>query len=104
MAREHSTVNHMIELYCKGNHRPEGALCQDCQELKDYAGSRLEKCPFQENKSTCLKCRVHCYEPGMRERIREVMRYSGPRMLLRHPLLTIRHILDGFGKRQGKNE
>ncbi len=31
----------------------------------------------------------------MRERIRDVMRFAGPRMPWRHPYLTLRHMLDG---------
>ena len=31
----------------------------------------------------------------MREEVREVMRHSGPRMLRRHPLLAVAHLLDG---------
>ena len=36
---------------------------------------------------------VHCYQPQMREQIRQVMRYSGPRMLLYHPVLAIWHLV-----------
>jgi hypothetical protein len=34
----------------------------------------------------------------MREAVREVMRYAGPRMALRHPILAFLHLLDGFVK------
>ena len=101
MARERSTVEHMIKLYCKGKHQPQSELCQDCRALLKYVGGRLGSCPFQDEKPTCLNCQVHCFEPEMREKIKNVMRYSGPRMLLRHPLLTLRHILDG---RSGKGK
>lgn len=101
MERERSTVEQMIRLYCKGNHgvKREGGLCQKCNELLNYSNERLDRCPYGENKPTCLKCRTHCYEPEMREKIRMVMRYSGPRMLLRHPILTLGHIIDGMMKK-----
>jgi len=38
----------------------------------------------------------------MREQIRAVMRYSGPRMLLHHPLMTFHHIWIDYKAR--KNE
>lgn len=80
--REQYVVSQMIELYCKKQHKSKnGALCKDCQELKDYAWQRSEKCPFMETKTFCSNCKVHCYKPAMREKIREVMRFSGPRML-----------------------
>lgn len=76
-------------------------LCDECRELLDYAFLRLSKCPFQENKTTCGKCPVHCYKPGMRRKIQEVMRYVGPRMILTNPVLSIRHALDGLRKEPG---
>ena len=70
-------------------------MCGACQQIMDYANLRLVRCPFQEGKTTCAKCPVHCYKPEMRARVREVMRYAGPRMLYRHPVLAVHHLLDG---------
>jgi hypothetical protein len=92
--REKRTVSSMITLYCRGRHGSTGNLCPECAELQAYALQRLEKCPFAPEKPACANCTVHCYKPGMRERIREVMRYAGPRMLLRHPYLALMHLLD----------
>lgn len=101
MAREHKTIDAMIRIYCTDHHAREGTaglLCPDCRELRDYAERRLEKCPFQERKTTCAHCPVHCYSLSMRERIRDVMRYAGPRMTFRHPVLAFFHLLDGRKK------
>ena len=97
ITRESQTVAVMIGGYCRARH--EGSeLCPECEALRDYALDRLRRCPFGEGKTTCAKCRVHCYRPEMRENIRAVMRYSGPRMLLRHPLMAARHIIDARRK------
>ncbi|HER62589.1 MAG TPA: nitrous oxide-stimulated promoter family protein [Desulfobacteraceae bacterium] len=98
MQREADTVAVMIRRYCRDKHSPNGDLCAECRELLEYAHKRLSLCPFQENKTTCGKCAVHCYKPAMRGRIREVMRYVGPRLLLTNPLLSIQHTLDGLRK------
>jgi len=98
LEREKSTVQMMIELYCKAHHRPERQLCPDCQELLEYAMTRLSHCKFQESKPTCAKCTVHCYKPEMRKRIQEIMRYSGPKMIYTHPIAAIRHLFDGMKK------
>jgi len=95
--REKKTIDVMIALYCRHNHQAK-TLCQECRNLKQYVQERLNKCPFQEGKTTCLKCPVHCYKPEMRDKIRAVMRYSGPKMIYRHPVLAIRHFLDGRRK------
>ena len=102
--REKKTIEAMIRIYCKGNHHEtEGKeLCQECSQLFEYAKMRLNKCPFQEKKTTCGKCPVHCYQPQMREQVKKVMRYSGPRMLLHHPGLAMHHAVDGFKKPKKK--
>jgi hypothetical protein len=95
--RERETIQKMLRLYCLKNHRPGGpGLCPECGQLETYAFERLQRCPFQERKSTCAKCAVHCYRRDMRERVRQMMRYAGPRMLLYHPVLAVLHLLDGF--------
>ena len=83
----------MISLYCQGNHNTQNDLCEDCAQLLQYATIRLEKCPFAENKGPCSKCTVHCYKPEMREKVRTVMRYAGPRMLKKHPILAVKHLI-----------
>jgi hypothetical protein len=98
ISRESQTVAVMISGYCR-THHSRAELCRDCIALRDYALDRLRKCPLGEGKTTCAKCPVHCYRPEMREKIRVVMRYSGPRMLYRHPLMAIRHIFDGRRKK-----
>ncbi len=95
MDREFRTFQCMLRMYCRRHHHTRRELCPECAELLDYARLRLGKCPFQERKTTCAKCPIHCYKPAMREKARAVMRYAGPRMPLRHPLLTLWHYLDG---------
>ena len=97
--REQETIQKMIFLYCRENHKPvDQGLCEECGALLDYSLERLHRCPFGENKSTCAKCTIHCYRPAMREKVRQVMRYAGPRMLFHHPYLAVMHLLDGLRK------
>jgi hypothetical protein len=98
MSREKKTIEIMIRLYCHDRHATKSSLCKYCEELLDYAGARLAKCPFQNGKPTCAKCAIHCYSPIMREKVREVMCYAGPRMSYRHPILALLHLLDGRRK------
>ena len=98
IARERKTISIMIRMYCLAHHQPDGGLCTECAELEAYALERIDKCPFGWKKPTCANCPIHCYKPEMRERVRQVMRYAGPRMLLRHPSLAILHLIDGWRK------
>lgn len=91
--REKAMVSEMIALYCRKSHRTE-ELCPDCAALADYARQRSDKCPFMESKTFCSNCTVHCYRPEMREKIRAVMRFSGPRMIFHHPVAAVRHLIE----------
>ncbi len=94
LERERHTIEVMIGIYCRGHHRPQDVLCAECQQLFAYAMQRIDKCPFKEDKPTCAKCPIHCYKSAMREQVRQVMRYAGPRMLVYHPLLAVMHYAD----------
>lgn len=94
IAQEKRTIEMMLRIYCQGHHGTEKELCTDCRKLLDYAHRRLDHCKFGEKKSTCGKCKTHCYKPDMREKIIEVMKYSGPRMIFIHPVAAVRHLLD----------
>jgi len=98
LEREGATLQMMLKHYCKDHHHSARVLCIECQELSDYALTRLTSCKFGESKPTCGKCTVHCYKPVMRQRIIKMMRYSGPRMLFVHPMIAIRHLIDGLKK------
>lgn len=94
--REKQVVQLMIRLYCKKLHGTQKGLCPECRELAEYAVMRSDRCPFMETKTFCSNCRVHCYKPEMREKIREVMRFSGPRKLLHHPVMAVRHVMESW--------
>lgn len=92
--REKAMVSQMIALYCKKQHHTKQGLCPDCAALDAYARQRSDHCPFMETKTFCSNCKVHCYKHEMREKIRQVMRFSGPRMLFHHPIAAIRHVME----------
>jgi hypothetical protein len=74
--REKVTIEKMISYYCKRKHKTSGAgLCEECTDLLAYAHGRLDN------------------KPSMRDIIRNVMRFSGPRMMIRSPIEWIRHSL-----------
>ena len=93
--QEKQVVGLMIELYCHGHHGTRGhTLCPDCEALRNYADARVDQCPHMETKTFCSACKTHCYKPQMREAIRQVMRWSGPRMIFHHPVLAVRHLIE----------
>lgn len=99
--REKKTVALMIKLYCRKKHGTKNEICPECKALSEYAAMRSDKCPFMESKTFCSNCKVHCYKPDMREKIREVMRFSGPRMILYHPIMAVRHVIESKKEKKG---
>lgn len=102
--REMRTVRSMIAIYCRAQHGTRrGELCAECRELSDYVDARIERCPVIDTKTFCSSCEVHCYSPAKRTKIREVMRFAGPRMLFYDPIGALRHVADTLrAKRQRK--
>jgi hypothetical protein len=92
--REKVTVNRMINLYCSKVHKHKNGLCEDCSRLASYTEFRTDKCRFGTEKPVCNECPVHCYNPEMRKKIREVMQNAGPRMMFSHPYLAFMHVID----------
>lgn len=90
--REKKTIALMINIYCKKKHKSKDGLCEECQELLNYANTRLSNCKFGEEKTTCGKCPIHCYKKDMRNKVKEVMKFSGPRLILYNPIEVIRHL------------
>ncbi len=97
LAREWKTVTAMIHIYCRDQHG--AGLCPECQDLTRYVRLRLDHCRFGQEKPTCARCPVHCYQRERRETIKAVMRYAGPRMVWEHPWLSLCHLLDGWFRR-----
>ena len=92
IAREKRTVEAMVLLYCADHHEPAGRLCPECRDLLAYSHARLDGCRYGEQKPTCKACPTHCYRRDRREAMQVVMRYAGPRMILRHPWLALVHM------------
>jgi predicted amidophosphoribosyltransferase len=98
LERERRTIEAMLRVYCRDLHHSPDDLCANCRSLLDYATHRLDRCPFGGDKPTCAKGPIHCYGAEPREQVRQVMRYAGPKLLWRHPILTLLHFADAWRK------
>lgn len=75
--RDEKILRRFIGVYCRENHgRDIDNLCPDCAELLSYALKRNEKCPL-DPKPQCKDCKIHCYKPAMRAKMKQVMKFSG---------------------------
>ena len=89
---EKKTVTAMVRIYCAEHHGRPDDLCATCTSLLRYSHARLDACPYGRDKPSCRACPIHCYRPAERERMQVVMRFAGPRMMLRHPWLAVVHL------------
>ena len=86
-------IKKMIRIYCTQNHRTGNGICDECSELYTYSSERLRKCPHGENKPVCANCKIHCYKKEYRERMKKVMRFSGPRVIFYKPVASLKHLI-----------
>jgi len=101
--RESIIVQTMIAMYCSANHGGNETLCLSCKLVSGYSSKRLLSCMFGELKPVCKECPVHCYSPQMREQIRQIMQWAGPKMVFRKPIYAFIHLIDRlFEKRISK--
>ena len=86
-------IEKMIELYCRAHHKTDKGICSDCSKLNKYCIKRLKQCKYGANKPPCSKCSSNCFMPDMKTKIKDVMVYSGPRMIKKHPIIAFRHTI-----------
>ena len=82
--KEKKTITLMIDIYCKRKHKHKDGLCEECQELLEYAHKRLD----------FSKCPIHCYKKDMKAKVKDVMRFSGPRLIIYSPIQFLKHIFE----------
>ncbi len=110
LRRDLRTLALFVDVFCRSRHRhdPKGLvalkthdvraiygkplyLCDDCRKLLIHAFIKRTYCPL-DPKPACKKCPQHCYAPAYRARIRQVMKYSGQRLILRGRLDYLFHM------------
>ncbi|MEI6206371.1 MAG: nitrous oxide-stimulated promoter family protein [Desulfuromonadales bacterium] len=97
-------IGTFVEVYCAGKHGelerepfslPEDLgkrrMCAECAGFMAYAVARRLTCPLEEEKPSCKHCRIHCYAGPQRVKVKEIMSYSGRRLLLRGRLDYVWH-------------
>lgn len=57
-------------------------VCDLCRDFLHYAINRRLHCPL-DPRPVCKHCPVHCYKPHYRDKVREIMRFSGKYLMLR---------------------
>lgn len=99
--KDRQTLEAIGRIFCSAHHneaRDSEGLCPSCRATIDATLERAAACPYG-HETNCEDCRVHCQRGEAQARIREIMRYSAPRMAVRHPLMTMEYLRK---KRKGR--
>lgn len=99
--QKHQIVSDMVMIYCDGHHKHTLSPCPKCQEVLDYSKFRTSKCPYIKKTLFCSNCPTPCYKPDMKEEMRVIMKYSGPRYFFKHPILVLKHGYTDIKSRKG---
>ena len=94
LEKDRKTLEAIGRIYCQAHHegpRDAAGLCPSCRGTVDDTLARTTSCPYG-HQANCQDCDIHCQRGEARDRIREIMRYAAPRMLLRHPLMTLDYL------------
>jgi len=98
-----TVIGRFTEVWCSDHHHadrhpfslPNGKkplkLCAGCSAFMDYAVKKRLNCPLEAEKPNCKRCRIHCYGPEQRTLVKQIMAWSGRRMILRGRLDYLWH-------------
>lgn len=88
-------IGKFVEVYCIGKHggldkQPfslpenlgERRMCAECARFMAYAVARRLKCPLEAEKPSCKHCRIHCYAKPQLAKVKEIMEYSGKKLMM----------------------
>jgi len=92
--REQRTVTALIRIHCHGRHHAGPELCAGCTDLQRYVAERMARCVLHDAKPTCATCKARCFAPPQQVRFRAILRYAGPQLFWRQPLLALWHHFD----------
>lgn len=92
--REKKMISQMIALYCHRNHHTRGAPLSRVRGAERLRPRPLRALPVHGDEDLLRQLPRARYKPDMREKIRAVMRFSGPRMIFYHPVAAIRHVVE----------
>lgn len=100
LEKDRKTIEAIGRIYCSAHHdgqKDSAGLCEACRETVEATLARVAACPNGHD-GNCQDCEIHCQRGEAQERIREIMRYSAPRMALRHPAMTVGYLRKKFAR------
>ncbi len=92
---EKKVFKKMVLIYCKNKHQ-KNTPCSECREIIEYGIEKIDNCFYAEKKPFCSKCSIHCYNKNMQKKVKDIMRFSGPRIIFYHPFISLKHLFSSL--------
>lgn len=93
--KDRRTLEAIGSIYCRGHHpgvaKDTGGLCPACRGTIEQTLDRAAACPYGHGHN-CEDCETHCQRGEAQQRIKAIMAYAAPRMVFRHPLMTLEYL------------
>ena len=103
--KEKENIRKTFGVYCRSKHNTEGdKLCPKCTALLTTIFTKIGRCPYGITKPICEKCETPCFGEKSTNEFRSIMSSAQRKMLLSHPMMTIKHKLQGLGADYAKQE
>ena len=103
--KEKENIKASFAVYCNTNHdTKDGKLCPKCTALLTNVLLKIGKCKYGITKPLCDHCDEKCFGDAANKSFMEIMEGSKGKMLLHHPLMTVRHKITGMGVEYAKQK
>ena len=101
--KEKETIRKTFGEYCNANHGTEGGkLCAKCTAVLSTVMIKISRCPYGIGKPICEQCETPCFGERFTNEFMTIMKGGQKKMLLSHPIMTVKHKLAGLGAEYAK--
>ncbi len=101
--KEKEHIRNTFGEYCNANHGTEGGkLCAKCTAVLSTVLIKISRCPYGIGKPICEQCETPCFGERFTNEFNTIMKGGQKKMLLSHPIMTVKHKIAGLGAEYAK--
>ncbi len=101
--KEKENIRKTFGKYCNDNHgTTDGKLCAKCTAVLSTVMIKISRCPYGIAKPICEQCETPCFGERFTNDFNAIMKGGQKKMLLSHPIMTVKHKIAGLGAEYAK--
>lgn len=99
MPKEKANIKKTFGIYCSKKHGGSDKLCPKCTALLATVMTKMNRCPYGITKPICDRCdrAAICFGAKQAQEFLTIMSGTQKSMLLRHPMMAVKHKLASMG-------